>query len=243
MKRKRHLSVELRNRARGGLRAMDAIHRILKIQSIAMFKKLDKLVSKDRKSHKAARRIKLVLKGRRPESRSKKRWFKREFTIPLRTDRSEKYLINFWHQLSRTEMRSRIIEHCSNVPVDIIKASRFVNLEAEKFVTLHLHPSRLTWDPNYLNELEQASKEYKLEWDDDLPLTKDHVNIMLNLQPTPVKVESPRAVGVNKTRVNLAHIRHLHPPLKDRSKRLRQTTIDEYFKPRQAVSLPKFKDF
>lgn len=106
---------------------------------------------------------------------------------------------------------------------------------------------KINFDEMFLEDLERKSLEYGIIWDENMPMTEDHLRLMDGLEPLAVndkkKVDDKKGIvkkkgtikntplrpGGIKKLLNIRKIHRIHPDPKP--ERLRQTTIDEYFKP------------
>lgn len=101
----------------------------------------------------------------------------------------------------------------------------------------------IDFDPEFLEELERKSNEYGLSWDENMPMTENHLRLMDGLEPLEPPVDNkkkerikkiPLRPGGDRKSINMCQIHRVHPNPKPDG--LRQTTIDEYFKPKRLSS-------
>lgn len=206
---------------------IDVVHNLW----LSMFKRIRQLTSKKRYKKYMTQTMVVILKrlGTSPRPEKLKKVYRAR--IPLITDEKEKNIINSWHELSKKRFKYKIIRAFGKIPTTKIAASRYIALESDRFVNCHLYNWVEDYDPklieNTLDEFRQQGKfidESELEQ----PLEEFSRVMLMGDSPTSKKISVSMANRLSA---------RPHPPAKKfkNSGNWRQTTIDEYFKPRRLM--------
>ena len=213
-----------------------------------MSRRLRQLTSKQRQRHLAVRKLMIVIKyqakvpmtlGKFSHPRRLKTYQKK---IPLRTERRHRhYQLNFWHELNTKAIQWRVMSACCQIKREYFRRAKYIGIKALKFVPLHLPRWITDTDPK---EIEDAMKrmdaqcqmsseipyipympEFERVLRDDVDYVQSNKIPLIKSRLTVKGPEIKKASGV------IIQKRSRNEPNLD-YKKMRQTTIDEYFKPR-----------
>lgn len=209
------------------------------------------LTSKRRRKHQAARRLMIVIKYQNtvPTTRAKFSCSKRLKTyqrkIPLRTEERQKYCqLNFWHELDLKSIQWRVLSTCCQIKREYFRRAKYIGIKALKFVPLHLPRWIADTDPKEIEYTVRKIKEQSGITPDTLPfipmaefekvLQTDDDYYQSNKIPMIKSCPSMKRSDIKKTSGMVISKRARSDP-QCVSRKMRQTTIDEYFKPRGMI--------
>lgn len=224
-KSKKSLVIQHRLKTKGIRRGFDCIAKVISTLSKAMKYKFRVLTSNRRLKNWTSRKLKLLLVGPRSRILSK-------IDIPLVTDREERGLINFWHELTRKSCENKIMEACSKSLMskrNDIRRSRIVLLKAYNLKPIHFQPWKMGFDKEFIRKASEEIRKHNLPIDPYMPISENQRKI-LSGQPINV-VKTPRRDGYT---ITFTKSRKPSCPVKN----MRQTLISEYFFSRSSTKCP-----
>lgn len=215
-----------------------------------MFRRIRQLTSTRHYPNYMTKKIKIVLK--RPISSSRIQKLKKIYRkrIPVITDKREKPMLQFWHELSKKRFKYKILQACSKIPRRHFIAAQYIALEATEFVPCNFHKSIYGIDPKEEEEAFETLKQHNLIPSLDelyMPSTVDFEEFILtgelpksNKIPIIGNASSTKSISTDSPRQQRQEqpqkgFHNQDKQFKESQGKWRQTTIEEYFKPRRLM--------
>jgi len=227
MRRRKRAVIKLRLscRRKPCLCGVDNLTRVLSTLSCAMRAKFKSFVALNRQFQTTAKKLKLIfVRGKRVGRNSGLRFNEvvAQVDVPLITDKREIGFVNFWHEPSRRSLEMKVTGACSSLDIRKLTSVKAVILKAYRFIPIHLHPWKTCLEGKHIEAALQKMNEYNLPYDPYLPVTQVQRQILFGL---------PVLLNPNKRTPN----DEFKAPSVQNSKKLRQTKIEEFFKPRRLL--------
>lgn len=219
------IKVQLRLVSRHGSRGRDAIMYVVKKLARYMRYRLSKLTSLKEPKQMMTRKLCIKFKQKPYQDPLGRLRLQTKVKVPMDIDKEVAPFLHYWHEPTWNMFLLRVAIACSKVDKKILIRTQHVALEAKDFIRCHIRRTEKKYDAKYIQEaISEFSRACGEEFDPYLPVSEEQLRLLAGHPVRPNDDE--QQCGLSVTSVTSESNNNL-------KRNLRQTRIDEYFKPRR----------
>lgn len=147
--------------------------------------------------------------------------------VQMNTDKLVAPFLHYWHEPTWNMFILRVVKSCSKIDRNTLKRTSYIAMEATNFIRCHIKRTEKKYDAKYV---EEAMSDYKRacgeEFDPYMPVSEKNLELITGHPVRPRFKEQENTTPEKTCKIpSLTHGNF--------KRKLRQTRIDEYFKPRR----------